>query len=522
MALQYDQNQANIDNALTSTQLQDQTAQRSAISLDQMSPVAPITLPPTPAPSVNPDSVVSGAMAGQKTLQDYISAATPQTTEADRQNQSILDQISQLTGQSVGKDQALAQAQQTAGAPELLKQQSELAGQIAMGNASYAQLQAKEQADIAKAEATSRSAFDYVGSTGAIQRQYLAEKATKSAEIGMLAARQQAVAGNLQTALTIAQNAVNAKYGPIEDDLKVKQAQLQALQPTLNKQEKIQALALERQYQDQQQQIADKKDREKQINSIMVQAAQSGADQKTLDNIQQATTVSEAVSIAGYSLGAEFRQKVAQQEFENKIQKAQLAVSQMNAGLSRDRLNFDMAKEAYDQAVKKGGAASPVMQQSVAKANVDLVSGLTKDKGLNSAVGPNYLARFSVANQLTGVKSNFIAGVEQMRSQLNLDTLIKAKANGATFGALSDQEMQVLASAATKIGTWAIKDSNGQITGYNTSEANFRKELDRIANFAKLDYVLKGGNPEDVNIKQEPDGTYSTINSDGSITNLGN
>ncbi len=67
-----------------------------------------------------------------------------------------------------------------------------------------------------------------------------------------------------------------------------------------------------------------------------------------------------------------------------------------------------------------------------------------------------------------------------MRSQLNLDTLIQAKSQGATFGALSDNELRMLASAATKMGTWAKKDGDGNVIGYNVGEKTFKKELDNI------------------------------------------
>lgn len=159
-------------------------------------------------------------------------------------------------------------------------------------------------------------------------------------------------------------------------------------------------------------------------------------------------------------------------------------------------------------------------QLALDKSKVDLISNLSLDKYLTSAVGPNALARISFTNFATGGKSNFIAGIEQVRSQLNLDALIQAKAQGATFGALSDQELKVLASSASKIGTWAVKDKNGNITGYKANEGDFRKELDKINNFAKMDYILKGGNPEDVGAKMLPDGTIWALNSDGTYTQL--
>lgn len=139
---------------------------------------------------------------------------------------------------------------------------------------------------------------------------------------------------------------------------------------------------------------------------------------------------------------------------------------------------------------------------------------------VGGVLGGTAAAIQGVGDTLTGERSNFIGGVEQLRSQLNLDTLIDAKNKGATFGALSDQELKVLSSAGTKLGTWAVKDSNGDVIGYRTSEANFRQELDKINYFAKLDYVLKGGNPAEVGVIENKDGTMWVQNSDGTLSPL--
>lgn len=174
--------------------------------------------------------------------------------------------------------------------------------------------------------------------------------------------------------------------------------------------------------------------------------------------------------------------------------------------------------------IKEIGSGSTTATNQVSQAqsqgNIQLISGLISDSALNGAVGPNKLGRLAPIQSLTGAKSNFIAGVEQLKSQLTLDSLIRAKAQGATFGALSEGELNTLSSSATKIGTWAIKDKNGNVAGYNTSEESFKKELDKINNYAKLDYILKGGNPSDVEVMTMPDGTHWTMNSDGTMTQL--
>jgi len=190
-------------------------------------------------------------------------------------------------------------------------------------------------------------------------------------------------------------------------------------------------------------------------------------------------------------------------------------------------------------------AGSQVAQpQALAQSqsNITQVDELLKSGGLSSAVGTNFLSRSpqgfwgslgavasvigipsfisGVFKKATGQTQNFIAGVEQLQSQLSLDSLIQAKAKGATFGALSDSEMKILSASASKLGSWVQKDSSGNVVGYNTTEANLKKELDKINNFAKIDYLLKGGNPDDIGAKTMPDGTVWTQNSDGTYSQL--
>ena len=169
-----------------------------------------------------------------------------------------------------------------------------------------------------------------------------------------------------------------------------------------------------------------------------------------------------------------------------------------------------------------GGGVPTSSPQSLALAqsNISAIDSLYNDPGLNSAVGPTRAGRVGIVDYFSGAKSNFIASVEQLKSNLSLDNLIQAKARGATFGALSDSELQVLSAAATKIGTWAKKDKAGNVVGYAASEKDFKQELDKINNFAKLDFILKGGDPTSVGVEQLPDGTMWTQNSDGTYTQL--
>ena len=529
----------------------------NVISSASLQPKPAIT-PVTPTPDTTNYAGITGGVT-ESIIGDYNRLNQQQQT-AQTQQQSTGNDILSYMQQLTNKTADTQAANEAAGVNTETTNLNKYVQQLADLNAQASSLNREAQAIPLQVQENNRNTGATDAGVAPQSAGALRLNALKALSIGQQSDIAVAAATGsqlrLQAAKDKAQQIVDLKYKPLEDMVAIKQKQYDLNKDVLDRLDKKRSEALQVSLTKEANDLADKKAAAQAIQNIAVEAAKSGATPETLKAIQNAASPADAVTLAGHDLGAEFRQKIAQQEFDNKIQlaqvaisKANLAVSQGNLSLSRakfasdeslarDRLVFDKTKEAFDQAVTLAGkdgkvtigadgkpviepAATPVMSQALTKANVDLITGLTKDKGLNSSVGPNYLARFSITNQLSGTKSNFIAGVQQLTSQLSLDSLIRAKAQGATFGALSDSELNVLANSASKLNSWAIK-KDGNVTGYNASEKDFRAELDRINNFAKLDYVLKGGSPEQVGIKREADGTYTTINSDGSITNLGN
>lgn len=107
------------------------------------------------------------------------------------------------------------------------------------------------------------------------------------------------------------------------------------------------------------------------------------------------------------------------------------------------------------------------------------------------------IAGYASTDQFSGQAQNFIADVEQLTSKETLDTLINAKAKGATFGALSIPELALLQQSATKINKWAMhvdNDPNKPVIGYNTDEQSFLKELEQVKRLAQKGIATAGGN----------------------------
>jgi hypothetical protein len=140
---------------------------------------------------------------------------------------------------------------------------------------------------------------------------------------------------------------------------------------------------------------------------------------------------------------------------------------------------------------------------------------------MNKAVGTTGLARWTPfkADVMTGQVSDFVGSVENVVKQLTLNTFAEAKEKGMTFGAMSQGEWDILASSATKIGTWRRERDDGSIY-YETSESNMNQELDNLSNFGKMDALRKGVSPADIGVLRQADGTYWTKNSDGTYTQL--
>jgi len=200
----------------------------------------------------------AGAMvAGASTnIAEIMKQMTPPETEADKKQQSLLDQMASLVGDQANKAADQLTAEQSAGLPDLKKQFADINAQILSKVAAYNAL----QTDLEGKPITMNS---IIGAQAQVQK-------VQASEIGLLQARAQGLQGQIEVAQQTANRAVDLKYSTIEAKLNVYQAQLNALQPTLNKEEKLQAQAQQILLDQQKQAIADTKAEEKEKNKIIL------------------------------------------------------------------------------------------------------------------------------------------------------------------------------------------------------------------------------------------------------------
>lgn len=121
-------------------------------------------------------------------------------------------------------------------------------------------------------------------------------------------------------------------------------------------------------------------------------------------------------------------------------------------------------------------------QVEEAQSFVDQLKELRDHSGLNSAVGPTAIARgfFGIRGAMSGDRDAFLGKADSLISKKALNSLIEAKSQGATFGALSDTEMNILKAAGTSLGAWSESTNKGKLKYFDVDEKTFKDELDRL------------------------------------------
>lgn len=186
-------------------------------------------------------------------------------------------------------------------------------------------------------------------------------------------------------------------------------------------------------------------------------------------------------------------------------------------------------REEAAAALTEAKASIPAMEDKI-----NAVSILSQHDGLNQRVGSNFLTRnptgFSggvgraasivgipslllATQDLSGSGQDFAGGVHKLVNGMTLENLIAAKARGATFGALSDGELRLLASSASTINDWEIKDKKGVGQGvWDIDEASFKRELDNIRTLTQRAIYLQQGKLFDADEQSAIDSLWSAEN----------
>jgi len=381
-------------------------------------------------------------------------------------------------------------------------------GRLRDENTKLAQLQAKFRSAQAQVQDAQGTMGGQIGKFGEIDRQ-------KAVEVGNQAMLVQAMQGNYETARQIALD--TARFASEDKRLELDNliAQYNAISEIVTGQEK---------------QLIDQKKAEAEAEKAALERSQAAIDAAIMSG---AATTQEMAQLNSTTVSDEQKQALAQSIVARGTAQDR-AMDMEDRALDRRYREAQIAN-TYDQiqarrdalAAEIGDENIPTYSEGEALAAVDsiqTIDALKSHPGLNSSVGPIPGTRIAVADQL-GAKDDFIAEVDRLTKDLTLKNLISAKEQGATFGALSNAELALLSESATKINNWRRGEKNAEgivieTEYYDASEEDFKRELDKISNYRKLDYVLRGGAPEAVNIVVTDDGHYYAENSDGSLEQL--
>lgn len=464
------------------------------VNANTIGQVNPISLPTTPAP-VTPTPQLSVA---DKAIADIM--ATQNTASQNAQEDIIgkkLQAVMGLTGETQAKADELAKL----GYQQKLQDYQNLNSQILQKQAEVNQSDIQLVADMRGQENRdtllpfAQMGQQKLSGDAAIMR------ALKNSEIGVLNAQVLAKQGDIQLAQQTAQDAVDLKYAPYKEQIKQYDMMLETIQPLLSADEKKQAAV-----QSIKSQVA-----MKQIDALskfqsdaIANALSNNAPQSVLNKINSATSISDITAVGGNYLISKA------DKLDQQLKSLQIAKASQDLGAGGGNLNKLLSiSEAKDAGVPygttqgeliamgKGGITKQNQAQiEQAQNKLQLINDIKNNTGgLRGVIGPNALARTGLLNfnAFTGVEGDFIAGVNQLTNQSTLDALIGLKAQGGTLGALSEQEGKMLKESASKIGSWAQTDKNGNVTGYKTTEASFKKELNNIQNLTEKALEKAGG-----------------------------
>jgi len=489
------------------------------ISSAVLAPQAPIRLPQYPQGD-NPFTTNASIPTPQQ-----IVTASP--TNAENSQNEYLKKIAELTGAGSSLATFQSQQEQAAGIPGLAKTLNDIGAQIMGLNDQAAALQNEAQYTIPNAAQISAEGRGITtGGLAPITASQLRLNQIKQGAIAIqtltLKSAYYAAQGNYALAKDAADKAAQVQFDAQEREIAYKKAQLDAIAPTLNKEEKQRAAIQQAQLDDRKRLLDDAKLEKQNVNQVMITAAKYGADSATLQKIAQSNSYDEAIISAGSSLvDPKAKYELESAKLENTLRQMQINKLSYETGLLKKYGGMtpsqysDYLKEQKKAINETKDASSKSYQQGIAlQEKIDVIDAALNSPALKTAVGTNFLSRSpstflgsagafifggapsvlgGALNTATGATQDFISSTEQLISKEFLQNLIDVKAQGATFGALTEKEQQALTDAATKIGRWRVKNSSGDVTGYNIDEDNFRREMNRIKALATKAYQKATG-----------------------------
>ena len=478
---------------------------------------------PAPLPVVQPTYNTGAQQSQASQMGAYISSSEQQATAdeqalRDAKNKEYTD-MSQLAMSLGGRseDQFNANNQLDANGNSV----NSLAGKLRSINAQSQALGldtlAKQQAEINKATGQNITQSAVQRNTADATRENLINTARLAMESAIVKA-------DYDTAKSYADQIVSAKYDKITAELEAKKLNIENIRDNLTTAEKKVADATLARLKKEEQALAEKKANEQAVSKLIIEASPvAPTDVLTrAKDIQakggSATEVAMALGqyggdyLANEKLKLEMKkvkqamdtESLQQQKLRGEINAQNVTTAQAQtpevsawvANINSGKANLSdvpaKLKSAVSLGLSSGTTANPAKLQGYTD-TLNLIKGIEDSGALTSVVGPSAFGRIGYTyNRATGEAQDFTAKVEQLTKGLTLQALIDSKAKGATFGALSEGELKLLADSATRINNYRKEDDNGNVY-YDVNESGFKSALKEIQNYTQTAFEREGG-----------------------------
>ena len=337
-------------------------ASNATVSNANVSPIAlnQLNTQAVDIPQPAPVSTQTAPVAPQNFANDFLQQTQVEDTQAQKSASNLSLAISSLIPELQGQAEATAQAEKVAGVDRYRQELQGINNQILMKTAEINQDDIRLAQSLQNIEDKPIAMEFITGQQSSVQRNAQLARALKQADIGILNARAIGTQGNVQLAVDTAKQAVDLKYAPMKETIATYEAQLKALEPILNADEKKQARAQEVKTKLALNELEQKQAGEKALQEIIINASSQGAPASLVSRAEKAKTPAQAAMILGQYAGDYYKTELLKSQI--KTDAAQRANYNANAAKTNaERISAQRASlsDAGGQQILFGGIQTP-------------------------------------------------------------------------------------------------------------------------------------------------------------------
>lgn len=242
------------------------------------------------------NGTLDSSLAGILSL---IGSSSPGQDSVDSTTKALLAAMTSENGQGADLTQALSDN----GVPQSTSALKSLNLELAQLSGSISAFDAETQNGLSTIDNQAIPSGLVQGQQAAYQKQRDLTKLSMTAELTAKTALAQAYQGNIDLGTKLAQQAVDIKYQPIENNIKVLQTQLAAAKDTLSGEDSKKSSIVSALLTQVSANVAQKKADESKVQSLAVTAASNNAPASVVSSMQAATDPVQAAKIGANYLG---------------------------------------------------------------------------------------------------------------------------------------------------------------------------------------------------------------------------